>query len=399
MCCEDENLLEDDYDDCYELDTIDEEIYTFDYEDEDVDEHWAKAWTASSEGFQRSDYDYRDGREVRVFPTRYRVNDFRFTKRLRRVLNKNKDLKTIIRLFRPTEGKDDLYTAHLHERFKEEKPRYTLRNSFQYFDYCWDVEVMELCVFKGQKLVACSVFFVGKNSVVSRIGFWDTNERSRSLGILTILLEIKYAKRNGKEFYYLGDLIRQDPNYHYKTLLPALELWDWDNECWVDYKSERIKAMFDHKFRCKDDLKKDIKDMLWFIELVVQHTKQITAAALFGSHARGTATEDSDFDVLVLTEDFDYFFKDNYWVTQRFHRWRESKIENRGEIKILRAFFKNNQEIEFNFAPPEWAKTKPPGDEMRRLVGDGMKILHDPQGILEKLQKAISVKSQKSRRK
>ncbi|MBS1795274.1 MAG: nucleotidyltransferase domain-containing protein [Acidobacteria bacterium] len=392
MCCN-ENGLPDDYDDdCYEFDIIDEQVYEFELYEIDVDDYWARAWSINDEGFCRSDCDVYNEREYRVFPTRYRLADFRFTKSLRRILNKNRDLKIAVREFRSTEGKDDLLTAHRRVRFQSEHERQTLRNSYKYLRYS-NIELMEVSVFDAEKLIACSIFMVGERSVVSSIGFWDVSHAARGLGILTVLVEIKYAIDRGKEFYYLGDFIRQDPNYQYKTRFPALELFDWDNQAWVDWEKDkqRIAEMFDHRFRCRDDLDRDPEFTISLFETATSCHKDVLASALVGSRARGTAREDSDFDLVIVTENPDSFFNDDNWAS-RFHRFRESKIEITEHGRTLRSFYKNGDVYEFIIVPPSWADTNPVADATRRLVRDGMKILHDPDGRLEKLQKTVAVK-------
>lgn len=389
MCC-DENNLFDDNDDCYEPDVIDDYEYTLDYDEYDIDEYWAKGWQTDTEGFRRFDSDVHKNRDYRVFPTRFRLKDFKLSKSLRRVLNKNRDLKTVIRSFRPTEGKDDLYTAHLHARFEKKHPRYSLRNGYDYLKYAYH-DLMEVCIFDGEKLVACSIFeMTGKSGFGSR-AFWDVTKPSRSLGILTVLLEMQYLREKGREFYYLGHFFEQNPVYQYKARFPACELWDWDNERWIDYRkeNERIKEMFNHKFQCKDDLEKDPKFTISLFQAASEGNPHILASALVGSRARGTEREDSDFDLIILTDKIEEFFKDDFWV-KCFHRWRESKIEDWGAVKTIRAFYKNGDVYEFNFAAPSWAETNPLDEGTRRVVKDGMKILYDPQGILEKLQTAVS---------
>src|SRR5207253_2662709 len=112
MCCDDNKLLDDYDEDCYEFDIIDEQVYEHEFYELDVDDYWARAWSINDEGFARSDCDVYNDREYRVFPTRYRLKDFVFTKSLRRILNKNRDLRTVVREFRSTEAKDDLITTH-----------------------------------------------------------------------------------------------------------------------------------------------------------------------------------------------------------------------------------------------------------------------------------------------
>ncbi len=114
-CCEEEKLTDeiDDNHDCDFLDTIYEKIFECDFDRRAADDYLEKGWTINSEGFYKSDSDFYNEREIRVFPTRYRLDDFVLTKSLRRILRKNSDLKILVRPFRPTKSKDDLYLAHL----------------------------------------------------------------------------------------------------------------------------------------------------------------------------------------------------------------------------------------------------------------------------------------------
>jgi arginyl-tRNA--protein-N-Asp/Glu arginylyltransferase/predicted nucleotidyltransferase len=394
MCCEDKTLLDDDYDeDCHELDTIDESILKFEFYDCDIDDYWAKGWMMDDDGFNRGDASGYNNRDYRCFPTRYRLKEFRLNKSLRRIIKRNADLKTIIRPFRPTEGKDDLYTAHRRARFDYKKERYTLRKHFEHLRFS-SVSVMEICVFNDEKLIACSLFEVAEKSIYGNVAFWDIEEKHRGLGIFTALLEMQYAASTGKEFYYLNYYLKQDPNFQYKTRFPALELYDWDNERWVDFKDKRIEEMFDHKFRCRDDLSRDKPEFVIFvIEIVTTHIGGVIASALFGSRVNGTPREDSDYNVLILTGDPEYVFAEDE-LRARVHRLRETKTETRGAFKILRAFFKNGDEVEFTFMPVDLANIEPFDEEMRRIASGGMKILHDPHGILEKLQKSVAPNEQ-----
>jgi arginine-tRNA-protein transferase len=387
MCCDDKNLLDDYDEDCLEFDVIDEEIYVYEYYDYDIDEYLAKGWDLREDGFRRGDSDVYQNREYRVFPTRYRLKDYRLTKSLRRVLRKNSDLKTVIRPFRPTEGKDDLYTAHLHARRTEEHPRYTLKKRYEFLKHS-QVELMELCVFNGRKFVAGSIFKICEKSVVGDIAFWDTRKTRRSLGIFTVLLEMQYAIQRGKEFYYLGHYFRRNPNYHYKARFPALELYDWDNDTWVDFKDDRIGEMLAQKLRCADDFHKfEPSFYISLIEIAVQCQKDIVGAAVIHRHAIENAEDDWDMHFIILTTDIDYYFQGNNW-TRSFSRVLSFNVEERGIVKTMHLKSKNGVVHHFHFAPPEWADF-PVKKETRRIVRSGMRILHDPQGILEKLQAAV----------
>jgi arginine-tRNA-protein transferase len=218
---------------------------------ENIDDYWAQAWHTGFCDFRRSNFDVYKGRYRKIFPTRYRLKDFVFTKSLRRVLKKNRDLRTVIRPLRITPEKSALH-AYYHYLRHGETPRKSLLEVYDYTVY-YPSKLTELCVFKKDKLVACSIFEVGNRAMVSNSAFWDLNESARSLGTFTILLEVEYARQHGIELYYLGHYYRQNPNYQYKTRFHGLELYDWDNGRWIDFKNPEVAEMLKQKLpRHKD---------------------------------------------------------------------------------------------------------------------------------------------------
>lgn len=350
-----------------------------------VDAFWEKGWCHVESEFFRDDSDRYNGRYWRSFRTRYRLKDFVLSKSLRRVLNKNKDLKFIIRPLCITPRKSALYEKH-YTRYGE-KPYQTLAQKY----YCpgnYPTKDMELCILKNRRLVACSFFEVSEKAIQSNSAIWDLNEPKRSLGILTVLLEMQYAIRKKKDFYYLGHYLKQNPNYQYKLRFPGLEFYDWDNDCWVDKKDSG--ALLDQKLKRKEVLPPfNLEDLLWLLPYPTKILfPEIAGIALFGSQAHGTARPDSDIDVLIVTPDIQRHFEDDHYA-RCFGSFRYARREKWFSGETLRSFFREEHgQIEYNFVLPDWADL-PANDEARRIVKDGIKILHDPHGILEKLQKAV----------
>lgn len=211
-----------------------------------IETYWEKGWIAGYYSFHRANYDSYKGRYYKAFPTRYWLKDFKFTKSLRRVLKKNSDLKTTIRPLRITPEKCDLYDEYNFLRHGE-PPQKSLVESYKYITHK-DSKKMELCVFKGDKLVACSFFEAGMYALYGNAAFWALNEKERGLGTLTVLLEAQYALSKRMYYYYLGHFYPQNPSYHYKTRFGGLELWDWERESWIPFKAkELIKQMLKQK--------------------------------------------------------------------------------------------------------------------------------------------------------
>lgn len=218
-----------------------------------IEAYWEKGWVGDYCSFHRSNYESYKGRYYKAFPTRYFLPNFKFTKSLRRVLKKNSDLKTVIRPLRITPEKSDLYDTYNYLRHGAPPPKPLLEVYKYYSDE--DSKKMELCVFKDNKLIACSFFEVGCFSLYGNSAFWDVNEIERSLGTLTVLLEIQYALSKKFYYYYLGHFYAQNPNYHYKTRFGGLELFDWENEHWLKFKHPRTKELLKQKlprYKSKD---------------------------------------------------------------------------------------------------------------------------------------------------
>ena len=115
-----------------------------------------------------------------------------------------------------------------------------------------------------------------------------------------------------------------------------------------------------------------------------QLQRDIVGVALVGSHARHTANQNSDVDLIILTLAVEKYFSSDDWLSQ-FGEVSDSRFEQWGRVQTLRAFYKHGLEIEYNFTNPDWASL-PMDSGTQRVVKDGLKILCDPQGVLGALQ-------------
>lgn len=214
-------------------------------DDSNSEIYWEQGWFSEPWRFRRSNFDIYEGKWVKVFQTRYKLSEFEFTKSLRRILKRNTDLKTVIRPLFVTLEKADLHD--FHHRLKLGEPPH--KSLFENYEHVSDAtpNILELCVFKDEKLIACSIFETARHSFFSGVAFWDIFEAKRCLGTLTFLLEVQYALSKGMEYCYFGMFYAQNPNYHYKARFGGFELYDWDNECWVAFGHPRIKEMLKQK--------------------------------------------------------------------------------------------------------------------------------------------------------
>ena len=113
----------------------------------------------------------------------------------------------------------------------------------------------------------------------------------------------------------------------------------------------------------------------------------IEGVALVGSYARGTATDNSDIDLIILTSERARYLENQDWLSL-FGEIERSTNETWGDVKTIRATYKTGLEIEYNFSTPSWASL-PVDAGTRRVLNDGVKILYDPTGLLDALRNAV----------
>ena len=204
---------------------INEEFFAFRAAPEQMDALWREGWRHFGAHFFRYNLGFYEYEIRRVLPLRIRLDDLKFSKSQRRVFNKNRDLETVIRPVRIDAEKESLFERH-KRRFKSGVPR-------SIYDFLSDepavvpCEALEVCVFERGNLLAASFFDVGEKSISSIYAMFEPSAEKRSLGILTMLLEIRYALEFGKKFYYSGYAYEGNSFYDYKKRFSALENYDW----------------------------------------------------------------------------------------------------------------------------------------------------------------------------
>lgn len=115
----------------------------------------------------------------------------------------------------------------------------------------------------------------------------------------------------------------------------------------------------------------------------------IEAIAIVGSWAHGDARMDSDLDLVMLCTEPEDYLVDTEWAWElgdlRFVEMREW-----GPLTELRFALPSGLEIDFGIADPSWAETFPVDEGTRRVVEDGISILHDPHRLLARLVRACA---------
>lgn len=212
---------------------INEEFYASRASPRQMDALLADGWRHFGAHFFRYNLGFYENEIRSVLPLRIRLPDFTLSKSQRRILRKTRDLQIVVRPIEITTEKKILFERH-KRRFKNGAPDsiYDFLDADAANTPC---EALEICVYDEEKPLAASFFDIGKSSISSIYGIFAPEETKRSLGIFTMLLEIDFAIKSGKEFYYSGYAYAGNSFYDYKKRFSALERFDWRGN-WLNFE-------------------------------------------------------------------------------------------------------------------------------------------------------------------
>jgi predicted nucleotidyltransferase len=128
----------------------------------------------------------------------------------------------------------------------------------------------------------------------------------------------------------------------------------------------------------------DIQGFLSEIIHWAEARPDMRALTLVGSHARGTATSESDVDLVLITSQPEAYLEDTGWASA-FGKIERQQIEDWGKVTSLRVWYADGREVEFGLTGPAWA-AQPLDEGTRRVIADGVKILYDPGGLFRSIQ-------------
>lgn len=123
--------------------------------------------------------------------------------------------------------------------------------------------------------------------------------------------------------------------------------------------------------------------------------RRIKGLALVGSWSQlDREHAECDADIVLVVDEPGWFRTESRWMGEIDWtaaglgpgHWTEC---DSGHVCARHLKFEDGAEIEVSFVPPAWAAADPVLPATRRLAGNGMRILHDPAGLLGRLVAAL----------
>lgn len=93
---------------------------------------------------------------------------------------------------------------------------------------------LEFCVYDNNKLIACGILDLGKNSSAGITCFYDPDYKSFSLGKYLMILKMEYSRSIGLKYFYPGYFAPGYPLFDYKLQLSKenIEYYDFVSQSW-----------------------------------------------------------------------------------------------------------------------------------------------------------------------
>ena len=130
--------------------------------------------------------------------------------------------------------------------------------------------------------------------------------------------------------------------------------------------------------------RREVELLLERVQTWAEQQPNVRAVALVGSWARESASTDSDVDLVVLTEAIADYVDGVAWIAEL---GATSVIRTRpwGVLTERRLAMPSGAEVDVGFAEPSWAAADRIDAGTAHVVSSGLRVLHDPHGLLAEL--------------
>jgi len=210
-------------------------FYPKDIAPERYDAYLAAGWFRGANMLYKTDILCIERDIHSVINIRLPLQDFAFKKRHRKLLRQNNErFRVEIGPLKTDSERERLY------RWQKERFKGFVHNSLVGYLYGGEPRYVfnsvEIAVYDGDTLIAWSCIDKGKKSLASLICLYDPQYARYSLGIYTMLIEIRYAKEQGFQNYYPGYVLDSAPHFDYKLELGDFQLHSGKH--WLPYNEE-----------------------------------------------------------------------------------------------------------------------------------------------------------------
>ena len=167
-------------------------------------------------------------------PIRILTEEYKYSKSMARILNRNSNVKISINKPDYTEERYQIFKKHSEIRFNTSLNRESFKD-----DFCISAVPSVFMDYRIEGvLTGTGVVDISSNGLSSVYFAFDPDYIAMSPGIFSMLIEIETAKKLGKKYYYPGYYIKDLKSMSYKAKFKPYERLDWEKMEWLEYSGE-----------------------------------------------------------------------------------------------------------------------------------------------------------------
>ncbi len=199
---------------------------------EELDGYLCRGWYRMGQSIFTTHFLYFESQILNAIWIRLDLQDYTFSKSTRKNLrNCLNQFEVTYQPFEFNKEKENLYQIYRQDFPGLISP--TLRESLY---EVYDVNVFnswELTIRDQGKLIAFSVFDLGEKSLASIVGVYHPAYKKYSLGLSTLLLEVKFGIENGFQWFYPGYIVPGNSRFDYKLRIGQTQAYDIYTHSWL----------------------------------------------------------------------------------------------------------------------------------------------------------------------
>lgn len=277
----------------------------------ELDRYLTSGWRPAGQAVYTADYLRTDGDELYgCIQVRLPLEGFAFKKRHRKMLRRNDARFRIVygQATAPDTEILDLNRRYMAQHPEKSREQLDIHVSGEFGNQALDTRIVR--VYDEERLVAFSYFDAGERTAYTKAGIYDPDYANYSLGIYTMLLEIRWLVEHDYAFYHPGYVVPEYPMFDYKLQFGPMEYRQLPTGKWLLFDP----AQPENPYRICEAALLELQSKLTIERMALLEYPSFTA------RYHHTADEVELLDAALLLRVFVTLFGDQYIVVFNPHQ-------------------------------------------------------------------------------
>lgn len=284
----------------------------------ELDRYLTSGWRPAGQAVYTADYLRTDADELYgCIQVRLPLEGFAFKKRHRKILRRNDARFRVVygKATRPDAEILELNRRYMVEHPEKSREQLDIHVSGEFGKQALDTRIVR--VYDDQRLVAFSYFDAGERTAYTKAGIYDPGYANYSLGIYTMLLEIRWLVEHDYAFYHPGYVVPEYPMFDYKLQFGAMEYRQLPTGNWLPFDPDKPE----NPYRICEAALQELESFL-----TIKQTELLEYPS-FTARYHHSAKEVELLDAALLLRVFITLFGDQFIVIFNPHKLRYELLQ------------------------------------------------------------------------